>query len=166
MQRLIIAIFLLASLALSGCTQQSSAGPGAAGDNQAESQSSSPQTSNDLPMSSTESVADELKVYYFHSSARCYSCKTLEQYAREALDEKYSQEMESGLIDFRSINIDKAANKDIARKYQASGSSLFFNPIRDGRDNIEQDTTVWRLLGDEAKFNQYIEGRVNYYLGL
>jgi len=122
--------------------------------------------SNDYPMSSIESVADKLEVYYFHATARCYSCKTIGAYVKETMEQKYAEQLENGKIDFREINVDLPENKEIARKYQASGSSLFINRIKDGRDNIEADMNVWKLLKDEAGFKDYLENKINSYLGI
>lgn len=124
------------------------------------------QTSNDYPVSSAELVADKLEVYYFHRTARCYSCKTIGQYVRETMEEKYGRQIKDGLIDFRELNVELPENKDIAKKYQASGSSLFINRVIDGNDNIEQDTNVWRLLSDEDKFKKYLEDKINTYLNI
>lgn len=56
-------------------------------------------------------------------------------------------------------------NKELAQKFQASGSALYLNAIKDGVDNIEQDIKVWSLVGNTAKFKDYLEGRINSLLG-
>ncbi len=117
-------------------------------------------------MSSSEIVVDKLEVYYFHRTARCYSCKTIGQYVKETIEEKYSNQVGSGKIDFREINVDSAENKAIVEKYKATGSSLFINRIINNQDNIEQDTDVWLLLNDEIKFKSHLENKLNSYLGL
>lgn len=117
-------------------------------------------------MSSAEAVADKLEVYYFHSTARCYSCKTIGQYINETMLGKYDDQLKNGKIDYREMNVDLPENKEIARKYRATGSSLFINRIKDGQDNIEPDMNVWRLLGDEASFKSYLENKINSYLGI
>lgn len=122
-------------------------------------------TNNDYPMSSIESAADKLEVYYFHRTARCYSCNTAGQYVRELIADKYQAEIACGRIDFKEINVDVAENKEIARKFQAAGSSLYINRIKDGQDNIEPDANIWRLLGDEAKFKTYLDHKIASYLG-
>jgi len=113
-----------------------------------------------------ETPADKLEVYYFHATARCYSCRTIGQYVKETMEGKYAEQLKNGKIDYREINVDLPENKDIALKYQASGSSLFINRIIGGEDNIESDTNVWRLLSDEAGFKSYLEKKINSYLGI
>ncbi|MFH1412468.1 MAG: nitrophenyl compound nitroreductase subunit ArsF family protein [bacterium] len=153
-----ILLLLFLALNLAGCSQQISI---------AENEASVDNNiSKDYPMSSAEQIADRLEVYYFHRTARCYSCKTIGQYVREIIEEKYEIQTNSGIIDFREINVDLAENKQLVKKYQASGSSLFINRIINDQDNIEQDANVWRLLKDETKFKSYLESKINSYLGL
>ena len=59
----------------------------------------------DQPMSSADTVADKLEVYYFHRTARCYSCQTIGQYVRETMAGQYAGEIKGGRIDFREINV-------------------------------------------------------------
>lgn len=123
-------------------------------------------TTNDTQQSSDiKNSADRIEVYYFHRTRRCYSCSTLGRYIRETIEQKFSEEIKNGKIDFREINVDLPENKEVAIKFQAGGSSLFINTIKDGQDNISQDTNIWRLLNDETQFKNYLENRINLLLG-
>lgn len=154
-------------IALSGCGQQIPTGENTKNiSDKAKATDLNSQTSSNYPMSYAQPLADKLEVYYFHRTARCYSCKTIGQYVRETMEEKYSQQIKDGLIDFRELNVELLENKEIAKKYQASGSSLFINQIIDDKDNIEQDTNVWRLLGNKTKFKSYLENKIDSYLGM
>jgi len=111
-------------------------------------------------------IAEKLAVYNFHSTARCYSCQTLGRLVADLMAEKYSQEINEGKIDYRQINVDLPENKEIAKKYQATGSSLYINQIINGQDNITQDTNVWRYISDEAQFKKYLGDKIDSSLGL
>lgn len=161
---LVSIIFLLTAVVLTGCENATSASDNSAvGSDKSVTNN---KIASEQPMSSAETVADKLEVYYFHRTARCYSCKTIGQFVGETMAEHYAGEIKSGKIDFREINVDEPENKEIARKFQATGSSLFINRIIDGQDNIEQDMNVWRLLGAEAMFKQYLEDKINTYLNI
>ncbi|MFH1546154.1 MAG: nitrophenyl compound nitroreductase subunit ArsF family protein [Patescibacteria group bacterium] len=123
------------------------------------------EATNENQTSSVKNFADKIEVYYFHRTQRCYSCNTLGQYARETVEQRFSEEMKNGRIDFREINVDSPENKGVAVKFQASGSSLFINAIQGEQDNISQDVNVWRLLRDETKFKNYLANKVNSLLG-
>lgn len=166
-KRATVFLFLFLSLALSGCSQNTIATEtgtdGSKADQTAETNGG---INSDYPTSSIESVADKLEVYYFHRTARCYSCNTAGQYVRELMEDRYKNEIADGRIDFREINVESAENKEIARKFRATGSALYINRIKDGHDSIESEVSIWRLLGDEAGFKGYLENKIDSYLGI
>ncbi len=120
---------------------------------------------NKTQISDVKSSADKIEIYYFHRTQRCYSCNTLSQYVQETIEQKFSEEIKNGKIEFREINVDLPENKEVALKFQASGSSLFINTIRDKRDDINQDTDVWRLLSNKSQFENYLTNKINLLLG-
>lgn len=105
--------------------------------------------------------ADKVQVYLFHSTQRCPTCIDIGRLAGETVNEFFQPELKSGKIEFREINIDLSENKDLAKKFQASGSALYINSIVGGKDNIAQDTAVWRLTNDDAKFKSYLKDKLN-----
>lgn len=115
--------------------------------------------------SKQKQAAEKIEVFVFHATQRCISCITIGKYAKETVDEYFQPELRDGKIDFREINIDLPENKDLARKFQASGSSLFINAIIDGKDNITEDTTVWRLVSNEDQFKNYLKNKLNNLFG-
>lgn len=100
--------------------------------------------------------ADKIQMFLFHSTNRCYSCITAGKYTNKLLKQSFSQEIESGKIEFREINVDLPENKEVANKFKASGTSLFINSIIDGQDNIKEDTQIWRLVANEKSFSEYL----------
>lgn len=116
-------------------------------------------------ISSAGRIAGKLEVYYFYRTQRCYSCLTIGEYVGKTMYEYYSKQIEQGKIDYREINIDLAKNKELARKFQASGSSLFINAIQGEKDNIKNITEVWRLTGNETQFKNFLKQRIDTLLG-
>lgn len=106
-------------------------------------------------------AAEKVQVYLFHSTQRCPTCIAIGRLAGETVQEFFQPELQAGKIEFREINIDLPENKELAARFQAAGSALYINAIADGRDNIVQDTAVWRLTQDEAKFKSYLRGEIN-----
>ncbi|MBU1089691.1 hypothetical protein KKF38_02775 [Patescibacteria group bacterium] len=123
------------------------------------------ETTNENQISIVKNFADKIEVFYFHRTQRCYSCNTLGQYVKETIEQRFSEEIKNGRINFREINVDLPENKNVAVKFQASGSSLFINAIHDEQDNISQDVNVWRLLRDESQFKNYLANKINSLLG-
>jgi hypothetical protein len=160
MEKILTILFL--SLVLSGCnTNKSLSGVGQP--NNIVKQET-PQSTN-LPMSSKETVADKVQVFLFHSTERCPTCIAIGKLAGETVNDRFQDELKSGRIEFREVNIDLPENKELARKFQASGSALFLNSINSGGDHIAQDIKVWQLTGNPAAFKDYLEGKINTLFG-
>ena len=115
-------------------------------------------------MSKTRIGAEKIEVVHFHATQQCWSCITVGEYALKTIKEKFSEEYKSGKIVFKDINAELPANQDIVAKYQASGSSLFINAIKDGKDNIQEDVSVWRYVSNETTFINYFENKLRSLL--
>jgi len=108
--------------------------------------------------------AEKIQVFLFHATQRCSSCIAIGKFAKETVEQKFPEEIKSGKIEFREINIDLPENKELATKFKAAGSSLFINPIVDGKDNIKEDTQVWRLVSNEQGFISYLSDKIKTLL--
>lgn len=144
-------LLLVFTLFLTGC------------DNQIQQNNMSLQT--DALSTDTIDKVEKLEIVDFHGTRRCYSCQTIEKYVHETLKEYFQEELADGTITFQSVNGELAENNAIVTKYQARGSSLFINAIQDGKETIEEDTMVWRLVGDEQKFKSYFKEKIETLLG-
>ena len=128
--------------------------------------STKPQKENNPSSAGQEKVpADKIEVVHFHNTHQCWSCITVGEYALETIKNKFSDEYQSGKIIFKDINGELPENKEIVTKYQARGSSLFINAIRNSQDNIAEDVTVWRLITSKDKFTDYFENKLKTLLG-
>jgi len=138
------------------------------GNKPTEAQSADNQTEKsqeNLPMSVAKISAEKIEVVHFHATQQCWSCITVGEYALKTIKEKFPEEYKNGIIVFRDINGELPENKDMVMKYQARGSSLFVNAISAGKDNIEEDVTVWRLVSNENQFISYFQNKLNELLG-
>jgi hypothetical protein len=96
-------------------------------------------------------------VYYFHTTARCYSCNLLEKYAREAVAAHFAQPYKGWQVEFRSVNLDDEANDHFARLYGLNSKSVVVQKF-DGEKALNWGLLggVWQLLGDQPEFAAYI----------
>lgn len=108
---------------------------------------------------------DKVQVFLFHNTQRCSTCIAIGRLAGETVNEFFQKELRDGQIEFREINIDLPENRDLAQKFQASGSALFINYIHDNQDTINEDTRVWRLTSDPDQFKSYLRAKLNDLLG-
>jgi|GEM_PF-620850 len=107
---------------------------------------------------------DKIQVVHFHATQQCWSCITVGEYAEKTIKERFPEEYASGKIEYLDINGELSENSAIVNKFGASGSSLFVNVIKDGKDNISEDVQVWRLVSNEQSFINYFENRLKGYL--
>lgn len=113
-----------------------------------------------LQVTTSNQKADKVEVFLFHATQRCPTCIRIGQLAKATVEEKFSEKIKSGEIEFREINMDSPENKALAEKFQAGGSALFINAIKDGQDDIKEDTMVWRLAGEADKFEDYLSNKI------
>ena len=103
--------------------------------------------------------------YYFHRTQRCHTCLTMEAYARAALEEDLSDALQSGELQFRSVNVDEPANEHFVNEYELYTSALVMVEM-EGTEvkrskKLEQ---IWDLVGDEWKFKTFVRDEALAYL--
>jgi len=134
------------------------------GSKSTEAQSQNNQIAENQNKEQKQSV-EKIEVVHFHGTHQCWSCITVGEYALKTIKEKFPEEYKNGTIVYKDINGELPENKDVVIKYRAGGSSLFINTIKGGVDNIEEDTTVWRLVTNEDQYINYFQNKINDLLG-
>ena len=112
-------------------------------------------------------VAQDAKVivYYFHGTVRCTTCKTIEKYSREAVEHYFPNELKSGRLVFRTMNVEEAANHHYIQDYQLFSKSLVVSLEKQGKEVTWKNLTdVWKLVGDKDKFFRYVKDEVEKFL--
>jgi hypothetical protein len=109
-------------------------------------------------------AADKIEIILFHATNRCYSCNKMEELVQKTLEENFEKELDNKKISFQEINWELPENKEIVEKYKAWGLSLFINWVTNGQENIEQETTAWRLISNESAFKEYMKNKINTLL--
>ena len=73
-----------------------------------------------------------VQVIDFHSTHRCATCNAIEKKTKEALNEYFKTELDNGTVTFQTINVDKKENLEISEEFEAFGTSLYLNILKDG----------------------------------
>lgn len=84
--------------------------------------------------------ADRIEVLYFHGAQRCVTCKAIEANTKALLDSLYSNEIASGKIVYKIIDISQKENEEVADKYEVTWSSLFVNRWKNGTEEVNNMT--------------------------
>ena len=94
---------------------------------------------------------NSIEVIDFHSTNRCMTCKSIESNTKYTLDTYFANELKSGKIVFKIVNVDKAENEKFAEKFEATGTSLFLNVIKDGKEKHVDLTNFAFMNGTDQK---------------
>jgi len=79
---------------------------------------------------------------------------------RYTIETYFADELASGELVFKVLNVQDPANAAIVDKYGAYTSSLFMNKVVDGVDHIEQVTDIWLLLGNDQAFVDLVKSEI------
>jgi Fe-S cluster biogenesis protein NfuA len=114
-----------------------------------------------------QSISENTKiiVYYFHGNMRCKSCKTTENYTKEAVKTKYQDEIKKGLVEIRTVNVEKSGNSHFIKDYQLVSRSVVVSKFEMGEEKEwKRLDKVWSLLKNESKFFEYIQTNIESLL--
>jgi len=103
--------------------------------------------------------SDKIETYYFHFTARCTTCKTIEAEAKKDLEALYPNQVKQGLITFQSLNLEEAPNKALAEKLGVSGQALMLVK-GDQKINITNEGFLYAVSKPE-KFKEIINEKVD-----
>ena len=99
--------------------------------------------------------------YYFHTSFRCASCHKIQQFTEEALQEGFSDEIASGELAYKVVNVEETGNEHYVEDYSLYTKSVVLSLQKDGKEvEFKNLDKVWQLLNDKERFIEYIENEV------
>ena len=110
--------------------------------------------------SNSSALADRVEVVYFHRTQRCYSCQYVEAGARYTVETYFKDELATGKVTFKVVNLQDKENAAIVKKYRAFTSSLFINTIKDGSDHIKEATDIYLLIGKDDAFVKALKSKI------
>jgi len=103
--------------------------------------------------------------YYFHGTFRCPTCHKLEQYSKEAIEANFKNELTSGKIVFKTVNVDEKANEHFVNDYQLYTKSLVISLVRGGKEEkFKNLTKIWEYVGNKQRFYDYVWDEIAAFL--
>lgn len=105
------------------------------------------------------SNSDKIEAYYFHFTARCITCKTVEAEAQKDIESLYGSK-----VPFVAINLDDESGKDLAEKLQVSGQTLLIRK-GDTKINITNEGFMYARSNPE-KFKSIIKEKIDGLMNL
>lgn len=110
----------------------------------------------------TDQTATLVEVIDFYGTHRCVTCEAIEANAKYTVDTYFSQEVKDGKIEFKTINVDDKNNYDIAERFEASGTALFINVIKNGEEtHIDLTNFAFSKGRDKEAFSKELKSKIN-----
>jgi hypothetical protein len=117
---------------------------------------------------SSEPVEPEPQViaYYFHGNKRCNTCRTIEAYAEESIRTGFARELETGMLEWRVVNVEESGNEHFVQDYQLSTRSVVLVDMRDEKQTRWKNLArTWELVREKQAFVTYIQEETQGFLG-
>ncbi|PLW93031.1 MAG: hypothetical protein C0592_07735 [Marinilabiliales bacterium] len=109
-----------------------------------------------------------LLVYDFHNTIRCHTCATIEETMIELLNTHYKEQLDSGIIVFKSFDCQAEENAELVKKYSAYGSTLVFTAFDNDGNEIINDVTdiAFSKIGKKELFYEKMRKEIDEMLEL
>jgi len=113
----------------------------------------------------SQSEEDKVVAYYFHTNTRCSTCRKIEAYSIEAIEEGFPNELKNGRLEMRIVNYQSPENRHFIQDYNLITKSLILVNLVDGEQTKWTNLKlVWQLTKSKDSFLNYVRGEVQDYL--
>jgi len=117
---------------------------------------------NESKTTSLNKSISKIEVLDFHSTHRCMTCNAIEANTNYTLNTYFAKELKDDKITFQVINVDEKENEKIAEKFEASGTSLFLNVIKNGKETQINLTDFAFINGnDQEAFSKELKAKID-----
>lgn len=104
-------------------------------------------------------------VYYFHGNFRCPTCRNMEQYAKEVIENDFKDALTSGKLTFKAVNVESKGNEHFVNDYQLYTKALILSLQKDGKEirskNLDK---IWQLVRDKGQYESYVRDEMAAFL--
>jgi hypothetical protein len=107
-------------------------------------------------------AGDAVFVCFFHGTQRCPGCRTIETYAREAVETDFAAQLQAGRIQWRDVDFDTPANEHFRDDFQLPDTAaIVLVQIRGGvRANAKNLSDVWLLTDNKKAFVALVQNEI------
>jgi hypothetical protein len=113
----------------------------------------------------TLAMQDGVKVYYLHGNVRCPTCRSIEAYAKEAVETGFADELKNGKIQWQVINYESPGNEHYGTDYQVVAPNVVLVKFKGGKQASWKGLPeVWEHVGDKAAFVDFVQKNLREFL--
>jgi hypothetical protein len=124
------------------------------------------QTASDIASGATPPSSLRVIATYFHNTARCVTCRSIEQRSRDTIQTAFAAEIASGRLVWRTLNMEEKENEHYAIDYGLPYASLVLAEMdgeREVRFKVLDQT--WDLVHKKQPLlEDYVENETRAFL--
>ena len=115
---------------------------------------------------SKSSAGSQVEVLYFHGPQRCKTCVALEKVAKETVANTFAQQVKSGKVKFREVDLSSKEGEKLADNYEIAWSSLIIVQNKGGKQKFVDltDDGFRYAVNQPEKIKAKIISQINAYL--
>lgn len=107
-----------------------------------------------------------VRVYYFHTTFRCPTCKKIEEYTKNTIFSSFDPEIKKGTIVWNVLNVEEPQNRHFIDDFKLfTKSVVVVDEIKGKQVRWKVLDKTWQLVGDKEGFSIYIQSEVKKFLG-
>ncbi|HEY4760893.1 MAG TPA: nitrophenyl compound nitroreductase subunit ArsF family protein [Thermoguttaceae bacterium] len=115
--------------------------------------------------SETNAMQDGVMVYYLHGNTRCETCRNIEAYAHEAVENGFADELMSRQIVWQVINYESEGNGHFATDYEIVAPNVVLAKFKDGKQvDWKSLPEVWEYVSDKPAFVDFVQKSLREYI--
>jgi len=104
-------------------------------------------------------------VYYFHRTARCPTCLSIEANTAQVITDNFSPQITDGRVVWMPFNLDDPGGEEFKREFDIATSTLVVaEKVNGNHVRYRKLEEVWHLLGDPEGFSEYVTDEINRFM--
>jgi len=120
---------------------------------------------SDPTVTPTLAMQDGVKVYYLHGNFRCPTCRTIEAYAKEAVELGFAEELKSRQVEWQVINYESPGNQHYATDYNVVAPNVVLVRFQDGKQvDWKGLPEVWEHVSSKESFLPFVQDSLRKFI--
>ncbi|MDB4286040.1 nitrophenyl compound nitroreductase subunit ArsF family protein [bacterium] len=113
----------------------------------------------------SDETVRKIEIIDFYTTHRCKTCLKIEDNTKKMLQSDFKKEMDAGILSFQTVNVDEEANYDMAERFEAAGTALFINVVKNGKEqHIDLTDFAFMKAFAEEEFATELKAKIDEQL--
>ena len=117
----------------------------------------------------TSNIAESSSIvvaYYFYTTARCATCRKLEAFAQEVIEQDFSEALRKGRLEWKPVNVQAPGNEHFIQDYSLVTKSLVLVRMQgQEQTNWKNLDKIWQLVWNKEDYKSYVRSELQDFMG-